>query len=270
MNLTKIISIVLFAVSLALAFYLWYSINSTIEFRKSIASTEKQIVEKLSIIREAEKVFLEQNGRYTSNWDSLINFIQTGEVPITVRTETIIPLSYGKDSIQVKVDTIGMVSAKDKIFKKTYAINAADNGVFMGFAVKEGDEVVKGAKSYKLQRATTGKVDEFSFIEKGKVSSLAKINSGDEITKGAYLITIEDYQFNPNIDVAKIKEVPGSGKTFEIFTDKLDRNGVPVNVIHVWDPQPINPDRKESNEALNRKPLQFGSKADVKTAGNWE
>lgn len=270
MNLTKIISIVLFLISIALAGYLWHSIDSTIEFRNSIASTEKQIVEKLSIIREAEKVFLEQHGRYTSNWDSLINFIQTGEVPITVRTETIIPLSYGKDSIQVKVDTIGFVSAKDKIFKKTYTINAADNGTFLGFFVKEGDEVVKNAKSYKLQRESNNRIDEFSFLEKGRVSSLAKINSGDKITKGAYLITVEDYQFDPNIDITKLKEVPGSGKEFTIFTDKIDRNGVLVNVIHVADPQPINPDRRESNEALNRKPLQFGSKTDVKTSGNWE
>ncbi len=270
MNLTKIISIVLFVCSLLLAGYLWHSIYSTIEFRESIASTEGQIVEKLSIIREAEKVYLEQHGRYTSNWDSLINFINTGEVPITVRTETIIPLSYGQDSIVVKIDTIGRVSAKDKIFKKTYTINAADNGIFKGFLVKEGDEVVKGAKSYKLLRATNNKLEEFTFLEKGRVSSLAKINAETEVPKGAFLISIEDYQFNPNFDVTTLKEVPVSGKEFGLFTDKIDRNGVPVNVIYVWDPQPINPSRRESNEALNRKPLQFGSKTDVKTSGNWE
>lgn len=270
MNLTKIISIVLLIASLGLAYYLWHSINSTITERESIATTEGQIVEKLTIIREAEKVFLEQHGHYTSNWDSLTNFIQNGTVPITVRTETIIPLSYGKDSIKVKIDTIGVVSAKDKVFKKTYTINAADNGVFMGFFVKEGDEVVKGAKSYRMQRVSNNKVDEFTFLEKGKVNSIAKVSSGAEVTKGAFLISIEDYQFNPNYDISKLKEVPGSGKEFGIFTDKIDRNGVPVNVIHVWDPQPVNPDRREANEALNRKPLQFGSKTDVKTNGNWE
>jgi len=270
MNLTKIITYVLFALSIFLAWYLYSSINTTIEFRKSIAATEGKIVEKLRLIRESEKIFLEQHGHYTSDWDSLVNFIQNGKVPVTVRTETIIPLSYGKDSIQVKIDTIDIVAAKDKIFKKSYAINAADNGVFMGFAVKEGDEVVRLQKSYRLQRAGSNKIDEFTFLEKGIVASLAKVSSGQEITKGAYLITVEDYQFNPDIDITNLKEVPGSGKEFEIFTDKLDRNGVPVNVIFVRDPAPVNPDRKESNEAINRKPLQFGSKSDVKTSGNWE
>lgn len=270
MNLTKIITYVLFAVSVALAYYLWSSINTTIEFRKSIASTEEKIVEKLRLIRESEKIFLEQHGHYTSDWDSLVSFIQNGKVPVTVRTETIIPLSYGKDSIQVKIDTIDVVDAKDKIFKKTYAINSADNGIFMGFLVKQGDEVVKGQKSYRLQRATNNKIEDFTFLEKGNVASLANITSGSEVSKGAYLITVEDYQFNPNIDISNLKQVPGSDKEFEIFTDKLDRNGVPVNVIFVRDPAPINPDRKESNEAINRKPLQFGSKTDVKTSGNWE
>src|SRR5690606_21827206 len=117
MSPTKIISIVLFVISIALAAYLWTSIKSTIDFQESIAITERQITEKLEVIREAEKVFLEQHGRYTSNWDSLISFIQHAEVPITVRTETIIPLTYGRDSIRVDIDTLGYVSAKDRIFR---------------------------------------------------------------------------------------------------------------------------------------------------------
>ena len=59
MNLTKILSIVLFVVSLGLAYYLYNSIHSTILFRESITNTEKQITDKLAVIREAEKAFLE-------------------------------------------------------------------------------------------------------------------------------------------------------------------------------------------------------------------
>ena len=43
-----------------------------------------------------------------------------------------------------------------------------------------------------------------------------------------------------------------------------------VDVIEVRDPNPINPIRKESNEQKARKPLRFGSRLDVSTAGNWE
>lgn len=271
MSPTKIISIVLFLVSIALAVYLWRSISSTIEFKEAIAQTEQQITEKLEVIREAEKVFLEQHGRYTSNWDSLISFIQYAEVPITVRRETVIPLSYGRDSIRVDIDTLGYVPAKDRIFKKTTTINAADNGTLVSFGVKPGDQVIKLAKSYSLRRSSNGRVEDFVFLEGGTVSSVANVKHGDEVTKGQYLITLWNYQFNPNLDVANLSEVPGSeGKEFGIYTGKVDRNGVLVNVIHVWDPAPINPARRASNEAINRQPLQFGSKTDVNTAGNWE
>lgn len=271
MSITKIVSIVLLVISIALAAYLWHSIRSTIEFQESIAQTEDQITEKLEVIREAEKVYLEQHGHYTSSWDSLISFIQYAEVPITVRTETVIPLSYGRDSIRVDIDTLGYVSAKDRIFRKTTSINSADDGTFMGFGANVGDKVLKLSKSYSIRRSSNGRVEDFVFLDAGTISGLANVQPGDQITKGQYLITLWNYQFDPSMDVATLNQVPGSdGKEFGIFTGKVDRNGIPVNVIHVWDPAPINPARRASNEAINRQPLQFGSKTDVNTSGNWE
>lgn len=272
MNLTRIISIVLLVISCGLAYYLYDSIHTTILEREKIASTEKQVTDKLMIIREAEKVYLEQNGKYTSSWDTLISFIENGKVPITVRTETIIPLRYGVDSVKVDIDTLGFISARDKIFRKTYTINSAADGIFLGFGAQENEKVVKGAISYKLKRDGSERVEDYKFIDNGTISSLAKINNGDVIKKGTFLITFWNYQFNPEIDVRTLSTVPGSGKEFGIFTGKVDRNGVMVNVIHVIDPAPINPNRKATNdpENRNRLPLQFGSKNDVSTVGNWE
>ena len=271
MNLTKILTIILFAVSLGLGYYLYSNINETIEFRESITTTEKQIIDKLAVIREAEKVFLEQNGRYTSNWDSLINFIENGKVPITVRTETITSLSYGEEKVDVKIDTIGELPAKEKIFKKSFSVSAADNGTFMGFSVKAGDVVVKGTKSYRLKKDDKEIVDEFTFLDEGTVETVANLKEGDKVKKGQNLINFWSYQLNPNVDIKTLNIVPGtSNKSFDIFTAKVDRNGVLVSVIEVKDPAPINPERKESNEAKNRKPLRFGSRTDVNTSGNWE
>lgn len=265
-----IFTIVLFSLSGGLAGYLYASVKGTIDFKNSIAATEARVIEKLEIIREAEKVFLEQNGRYTSNWDTLINFIQNGEVPITVRKETVIPLSYGADSIYVQIDTIDHVPAKERIFKKTYTISAADNGTFLGFYVGEGDRAVKGAKSYKFKREGAEQPEEFTFLEGGLVSSVAKIEPGDSVTRGEGLISFWEYQFNPDIDISRLAYLPDSDKKFEIHTGKMERSGVWVNVIHVMDPDPVNPERSTANEAKNRQPLYFGSKTDVSTAGNWE
>ena len=270
MNLTRVLSIVLFLVSLGLAYYLYDTINSSIKFREYVADTEAQIKDKLEIIREAEKAYLEQHGRYTANWDSLINFIKNGQVPITVRTEKITPLSYGQEKVEIIIDTIGYTSAFDRIFKKNISLNATTDGVFAGFLVKPGDYVVKGRNAYRLRIHDNPRPDVFRFTEEGTITSLANIKPGDRITRGTNLINMWYYQLNPNVDLNTLHIVPGSGKPFAIYVGKVERNNLKVNVIEVKDPAPINPDRRETNEAINRQPLKFGSKTDVALSGNWE
>ncbi|MBA4056594.1 MAG: hypothetical protein C0490_17905, partial [Marivirga sp.] len=258
-------------VSLGLAYYLYDSINSTIEFKEAIVTTEKQITDKLAVIRESEKVFLEQFGHYTSNWDSLINFIENGSVPITLRTEKITQLSYGEEKVEVQIDTIGFMPAKDRIFKKTHTMNASTNGILLSLMAKKGDYVVKGSGAYRLKAEGKEKADVYNFTEQGTITNVSNIAPGTAITKGTNLYNLWDYVLNPNVDIKSLAIVPGSeGKTFDIYVGKIDRNNAKVSVIEVKDPSPINPERKASNEAKNRQPLGFGSRVDVGTGGNWE
>ncbi|MCZ8216474.1 MAG: hypothetical protein O9262_09570, partial [Cyclobacteriaceae bacterium] len=237
MNLTKIIAFVLLAVSIFLAYYLYNSIDTTIKEREAIANTEAQIIEKLSIIRESEKAYLEQYGKYTSSWDTLINFIENGSVPIIEKKETIIPKGYGVEEVIVKIDTIGFISAKDKIFKKNYTINAADNGELREVYVKVGDEVVKGAKAYRMKKDSYDKSDEYPFLEGGTISNVTSIKPGERVSKGDLIIGFWNYLLNPNVDIKTLAVVPGSGgKNFDIFTEVKDRNGIKVSVIEVKDP----------------------------------
>jgi biotin carboxyl carrier protein len=270
MNLTKILSIVLFLVSLGLAAVLYFNINSTIEFKEHVRVTEDKIKDKLAIIRESEKAYLERYGKYTASWDTLINFIENGKVPITVRTEKITQLSYGEEKVEVKIDTIGIMSAKDRIFKKSFTLNATNPGTFGGFLVKEGDYVAKRSNAYRLRAEGKTKNETYQFTESGNIVSLAKINAGDEVKRGQLLVNLWEYHLNPDVDIQTLSQVPGSDKNFEIFVGSVKRGNVQVSVIEVRDPSPINPERKASNEAKNRQPLGFGSRVDVSTSGNWE
>ena len=74
----------------------------------------------------------------------LETFIENGKVPITLRTEKITQLSYGEEKVEVIVDTIGFMPAKDRIFKKNYNMNASTNGIFQGFLTKVGDLCSQG------------------------------------------------------------------------------------------------------------------------------
>ncbi len=269
MNLTKILTIVLIAISLALGYYLYSGVQKVIDDRAIIGSTEAAIIERLKLIREAEGLYQEQTGKYTASWDTLANFIDHGQVPILQRREQITQKPYGGEEIKIITDTLGFISARERIFKKNYSMNAAENGIFEGYNVKVGDEVIKNQKAYFIRVGE--RKNSPPFQEKGVIQSLADIQVGQPVTKGTTLINYSDYVFNKNTDVSRIGEVPNNpGVMFDIFVKKIDRNGLMVDVIEVKDPKPINPARKEGNEQKARKPLRFGSRTDVATAGNWE
>ncbi len=269
MNLTKILTIVLLIGSIVLFIYLYKGIERVIEDRKDVAFKEAQMKARLMLIREAEMVFQAQMGYYTANWDSLADFIEKGEVPIIQITEKIEQQAYGVEKVTQIKDTLGFIPAREKIFKKNYTMNAADDGVFQSFNVKVGDRVIKTQKAYGVMIG--GKLVESKFIENGNIGSLADLKTGDKVTKGQNLINFWDYQFNPNVDVRKIGEVPYMpGKMIKIFVGKVDKNGLLVDVIEVIDPAPADRSRRESNENKSKKPLRFGSRLDAATTGNWE
>ena len=114
--LNKVLPTVFFITACALAYYLFQSIYSAVTQRDKIAQHETQVIEKLKNIREAQKAYLAVHGEYCSNWDSLVHFVEHGKLFITQRSEQIITLDYGADSIQIEIDTLGAVAVKDSIF----------------------------------------------------------------------------------------------------------------------------------------------------------
>jgi hypothetical protein len=269
MNLMKSLTAVLLLGSVFLLYYLYYGIESVVEDRKTIAIKEGQMKERLLLIREAEKIFQEQIGHYTSNWDSLADFIEHGEVPIIQITEKIEQQAYGVEKVTQVRDTLGFIPAKEKIFKKNFTMNAAEDGIFQSFNTKVGDRVIKNQKAYSMTIGS--EVRSPVFIENGIIASLADLKPGDKVAKGLNLINFWDNQFNPNIDIKKIGEVPYMpGKMLNIFVGKVDKSGLFVDVIEVVDSAPADNSRKESNENKQRKPLRFGSRFDAATTGNWE
>lgn len=116
MNLTKILTVVFIVISLGLAYYLTDSIKTEIEEEAKISAIENRIINKLKMIRDAQKAYQSIHGNYTSDWNKLISFIDTGRMYITQRREHIVTLDYGADSVAIEIDTIGTVSVMDSLF----------------------------------------------------------------------------------------------------------------------------------------------------------
>jgi len=195
MEKTKIISVAFLVVSLGLAFLLGNSIYTSIYEADRIDREETRIKNKLIMIRVAQIGYQAVNRQYTSDWDKLRNFIDSGQFYLTSKIEHIITLDYGADSVYVEIDTLGTIPVVDSLF------------------------------------------------------SAAKF---------------------PDFDLATLSMIPGTQKEFAMWADKITRSNVLVDVVEVWNTVPVNPKRKEDNEARSKKPLRFGSRTNITTSGNWE
>jgi hypothetical protein len=116
MNLTKVLSLVFFVVAAFFGYMLWKGVDDVVEAEKRVALLEAATIEKLEMLRDAQLAYQAANGKYSSTWDSLKNFIQTGTIWIVQRTETTKLLDYGAEEIKVTFDTLGSVSVVDSLF----------------------------------------------------------------------------------------------------------------------------------------------------------
>ena len=194
MNNIKLYTYGTLLLAAGLAFYLVNSIKYSIDEEARINKAESKVIERLKLIREAQIAFQSVNGSYASEWDTLYNFIQNGEIFLIQRREETVLLDYGAEETTLYLDTLGSISVIDSLF-----------------------------------------------------SSI------------------------PNFAASDLINVPGHNDTqFQIWASKIEKGGVQVDVVEVRNPKPFDPDRSEDNEANINKPLRFGSRTSITTAGNWE
>jgi hypothetical protein len=116
MNLTKVLSLVFFAIAAFLGYLLWKGVDDVVEEEKRIARLEAATIEKLEMLREAQLAYQASNGKYASTWDSLKMFIENGTIWMVQRKETTKLLDYGAEQTTVTFDTLGSVGVMDSLF----------------------------------------------------------------------------------------------------------------------------------------------------------
>jgi hypothetical protein len=68
----------------------YYAVSSEVEHQAKYDSCVKESEMNLRDIRSAQKAYAEKNGKYAANWEELINFIKTGEIPF-IEAEGVVP-----------------------------------------------------------------------------------------------------------------------------------------------------------------------------------
>lgn len=157
MTKTRIFSISLLPLIAFLGFMLYRGIAGEIELAEQIKRSEAKVIERLKIIREAEKAYLSKYGRYTGDFDSLVSFVKYDSLFILEKKEIIIPrksgdpLYYLGDSIQVRIDTIGVEPVLGTIFpNEKYPNFNPDDMPFVPKFSLEGVETKADRKKFEL------------------------------------------------------------------------------------------------------------------------
>ena len=109
-----LINIVLFAVVVFLAIKVIQSIKAPIDFGNEKSMREAQVVQRLKDIRDAEIQFKQANNKYTDDFDSLIDFCKTHEIPIVM----MVPDPEDTTFTRTINDTLGYVKVLDSLFGK--------------------------------------------------------------------------------------------------------------------------------------------------------
>lgn len=81
-TVSVIVMVIMILGSVGMAYLDYHSIDSRLDYLKKKDKIASHVIQRLKDIRTAEVAFHDAHGRYTANWDTLENFVLTGEIPI--------------------------------------------------------------------------------------------------------------------------------------------------------------------------------------------
>ncbi|WP_107823978.1 hypothetical protein [Mangrovibacterium marinum] len=121
------IQIVLIAIAILLGYLIFNSVKRPIEFEKAKKERYEKVVERLKDIRKAELAYKDVHGEFTGSWDTLIDFVKTGELPLVKKigmlTDSMVALGWTEETAIKKGaiirDTI-FISVQDTLYGKTF------------------------------------------------------------------------------------------------------------------------------------------------------
>ena len=164
MNAKKI-TLILIPVNIILAFFVYNSISSEVEFNKVAKERIAENVQKLKDLRTLQIAYKRENEAFADNFNSLMNFLQNDSTRIVKMegvNDTLIDGEEISDELALKLglikrDTI-YVSAMESIFDENY-LNSRDNNY--PFDINSLNIIPFTNKQYNIDA---------NVIEKGKVS----------------------------------------------------------------------------------------------------
>ena len=172
------------------------SVYDEIKFNQLKVERYKKVIKQLVDIRDSEVAYKKVKGEYTSNYDSLIHFIENAKVPITQRRDSTVrdeaqSKAFGIDMFTTVtlVDTLSYYTVKDSVFKGTdrykTMMNLGVGEVGKKFKLQAGKIEDVAVFEVRVEKKDILSDQESYLIEKEKqVVSVDGVN-GDALTVGS-------------------------------------------------------------------------------------
>lgn len=113
------IKIILTLVIIGLAYLVVNSVRTPIRFNNLKDQREKVVIERLKDIRNSQMIFKNINNQYAANFDTLMQFLREGEIPVV----KIVPDPEDTTFTKTINDTLGYISVADSLFGKRHAFS---------------------------------------------------------------------------------------------------------------------------------------------------
>ncbi len=129
-KMKTVAQIVLVALVIILSYFLYTSVERPLDFEKERKDRYEATIARLKDIRKAELAYKDVHGKFTGSWDTLINFVKTGKIPLVRKigmlTDSMIEAGWTEKQAlkegKIIRDTV-RVSVLDTIFGKNYKID---------------------------------------------------------------------------------------------------------------------------------------------------
>jgi len=121
LKMKPVIILVFALLSIFLCFKIYQSINAPIEFNKVKQERFSRVIAKLKDIRNSQEAYKAVNGLYAKDFQSLIQFVDTGNYTITTQRDSSFMRYDNAYQIEMRQDTVlhdtlGTVKVKDSLF----------------------------------------------------------------------------------------------------------------------------------------------------------
>ena len=213
-----VLQIILWIACIGFGYLIYNSVNAPIKFGNVKQERFQQVINSLKDIRNSQEAYKIANGKYAKDFNTLINFIESGKYTITQQRDTSyleFNKEFGIDMLVEKkiIDTLGFVSVKDSLFKNDTRYKTLMN--------------VPTAPNGEKFTMDAGTIDKSGYKASVFVATVPKEvvlydQPKDLIAREKTLVNVEEVN-GPNISVGSMEEVSTNGNWPPIY-DKKDRN----------------------------------------------